>query len=79
MMTGRIGIAKRIHVIVQWDEWVDWGVAPCGFAGAVQFADPPPWCRTCQCWVIAQAVKNRGKPCSSGKSGTASRAGTPST
>ena len=47
---GRIGVAIRVHKIVEWNEAVGWGVGECGWAGSARPArekNPQPLCRAC--------------------------------
>lgn len=50
-MTARIGVAKRIHVIVDWQfiggGWI-WGVSACGWAGRAIPAKDGYWCQKCK-------------------------------
>lgn len=37
MITGRIGVGKRVHAIAKFAVPSKWGVARCGWAGEVTF------------------------------------------
>lgn len=49
-MNGRIGVAKRIHVIEQFvpQQGYNWATALCGWTGTCEVTDDDPTCFQCR-------------------------------